>query len=108
MSKTIQPGWKMLRDTTLEERSWPEDFAHENGNYYSECLGCGRQFLGYKRRHVCRVCAAPTEAHDAVVNVIEAARGHSCNYKIGHPSVKTPCAICIALSALGALEKPHA
>lgn len=24
----------------------------------------------------------------------EAIRGHSCDYKVGHPNVKVPCALC--------------
>lgn len=39
------------------ERSWPEDFAHENGNYTCACCVCGNQFFGHKRRVVCRLCA---------------------------------------------------
>lgn len=35
---------------------WPEDFPHENGNYYCHCLRCGSQFVGYKRRLECKVC----------------------------------------------------
>lgn len=34
---------------------WPEDFSHENGNYFSECR-CGRIFVGHKRRPICKVC----------------------------------------------------
>jgi hypothetical protein len=35
---------------------WPEDFAHENGNYRCRCISCGDSFNGHKRRAVCRVC----------------------------------------------------
>jgi hypothetical protein len=42
-------------------RDWPEDFRHENGNYMNTCSvnagGCGKEFLGYKRRYICKVCS---------------------------------------------------
>lgn len=42
-----------------KERSgdWPEDFPLENGNYNNQCCECGRIFIGYKRRVVCKICA---------------------------------------------------
>ncbi len=36
---------------------WPEDFSHENGNYYCHCIECGNEFRGHKRRVVCKKCA---------------------------------------------------
>jgi len=33
---------------------WPEDYAHENGQYVNICIVCSVQFVGHKRRHVCR------------------------------------------------------
>ena len=58
-------GWKLLKDSTLDERSWPEDYKHENGNYQNSCCECGRMFNGYKRRVMCKVCsetpAAPVQ-----------------------------------------------
>lgn len=50
-------GYKLLKDTTHGQRSWPEDASHENGNYYNTCCDCDRVFTGHKRRHICRVCA---------------------------------------------------
>lgn len=44
-------------------RDWPEDFAHENGRYYNSCCQCGHTFIGYKRRVVCKVCAATQSPH---------------------------------------------
>lgn len=59
----VAQGWKLLKDSTHEERSWPEDASHENGSYYNTCCNCGRQFTGHKRRVICRVCdAAPQPA----------------------------------------------
>lgn len=55
-------GWKLLKDSTHVERSWPEDASHENGNYSNCCCECGRQFVGHKRRAVCKVCATPPSA----------------------------------------------
>lgn len=37
-------------------RDWKEDAALENGNYFNTCGCCGEQFLGHKRRTVCKVC----------------------------------------------------
>ena len=51
-------------------RDWPEDAAHENGNYQNECVTCGRLFTGHKRRVLCRACADPV----APVGVEHAAR----------------------------------
>ena len=55
----VPEGWKLLKDSTHDERSYPEDAEHENGNYYCTCINCGRQFNGYKRRAICKVCADP-------------------------------------------------
>lgn len=37
-------------------RDFPEDKHHENGNYHVVCTRCGEQFLGHKRRPLCKVC----------------------------------------------------
>lgn len=37
-------------------RSWPEDFALEDGQYTNICWRCEFQFTGHKRRMVCRLC----------------------------------------------------
>lgn len=47
------------------ERDWPEDFAHENGNYGNLCCLCRMTFAGHKRRHVCRVCSLKSEPMNA-------------------------------------------
>ena len=60
---TVPQGWKLLKDSTLDERSWPEDYKYENGNYQNSCFECGRMFNGYKRRVMCKVCSeAPVQA----------------------------------------------
>lgn len=53
----VPPGFKVLKDTTLVERSWPEDESHENGDYFNNCALCLRTFMGHKRRVVCRACS---------------------------------------------------
>ncbi|MEO1830003.1 MAG: hypothetical protein ABGX82_14425 [Pseudomonas sp.] len=40
------------------ERNWPEDAEHENGEYFCRCAHCGNQFIGHKRRVVCKACSA--------------------------------------------------
>jgi hypothetical protein len=40
-----------------EERNWVQDFKHENGNYWNECMFCKKSFVGHKRRVVCKVCS---------------------------------------------------
>jgi len=43
-------------------RDWAEDFAHENGQYACICCECKQQFIGHKRRVVCKACVAEKEA----------------------------------------------
>lgn len=40
----------------VKEKSFPEDLAHENGNYTCRCTFCKDYFQGYKRRVVCKLC----------------------------------------------------
>ena len=35
---------------------WVEDFPHENGNYTNQCCHCKKEFIGHKRRVVCKMC----------------------------------------------------
>jgi hypothetical protein len=42
---------------------WPEDYHLENGYYCNVCVKCRHQFLGYKRRVVCKVCATTPTPH---------------------------------------------
>lgn len=37
--------------------NWVEDFSHENGNYMNNCISCKNEFIGHKRRVVCKKCA---------------------------------------------------
>ena len=43
------------------KKSYQEDFTHENGNYFCLCLRCGSQFLGHKRRSICKECLTPSK-----------------------------------------------
>ena len=54
----VPEGYKLLKDSTHDERSYPEDAKHENGWYNNVCGHCWRGFAGHKRRGVCKVCAA--------------------------------------------------
>ena len=38
------------------EGNYPEDYAHENGNYMNVCRNCGEYFMGHKRRVWCKLC----------------------------------------------------
>lgn len=37
-------------------RCWEEDLSHENGNYINICFKCKKEFFGYKRRVICKIC----------------------------------------------------
>lgn len=43
-------------------RNWPEDFAHENGEYFCTCGSCGNTFIGHKRRGTCKICASASKS----------------------------------------------
>lgn len=56
--KTYPPqGWKLIKDSTHAERSWPDDVTSGQSLYSCCCAHCGRNFDGSKRRARCRVCA---------------------------------------------------
>lgn len=38
------------------EGNWTEDFSYENGNYMNMCIRCDQEFLGHKRRVICKKC----------------------------------------------------
>jgi len=77
-ARAVPEGWKLLKDTTHAERSWPEDSSHENGNYSNICVHCLRGFVGHKRRPSCKVCAAtPSPAEQPKPAVRKAQRVHA-------------------------------
>lgn len=41
---------------THSKHHWPEDFEHENGNYFCKCNTCDADFVGHKRRVQCKSC----------------------------------------------------
>jgi hypothetical protein len=45
---------------------YPEDFAHENGQYMHHCIRkeCGEQFTGGKYRFICKKCSTATPGQD--------------------------------------------
>lgn len=45
----------------LMKRSFEEDFHLENGEYCNTCVVCGANFIGYKRRVVCKLCLKPLD-----------------------------------------------
>ena len=47
-----RPSWMI----GTAECDWKEDRDHENGQYFNKCLCCNADFIGHKRRHVCRRC----------------------------------------------------
>ncbi len=56
-------------------KDWPEDFSHENGNYWNVCRYCKGQFTGHKRRIICQECSKlRQEAFDALSPKEQAAR----------------------------------
>jgi hypothetical protein len=56
------PAKSQHRPSAPQDRDWPEDFEHENGNYICRCVGCKQLFVGHKRRVECKVCAAQSSA----------------------------------------------
>lgn len=50
--KAIIDNW----DFPVGNRDFPEDRAHENGNYSCLCFRCGNTFIGHKRRVRCKQC----------------------------------------------------
>jgi hypothetical protein len=42
---------------TTSAKDWPEDASHENGNYFNMCSVCDEQFIGHKRRMICKQCS---------------------------------------------------
>lgn len=55
--------------TKGSERDWTEDFLHENGLYQCYCARCEKNFLGHKRRLICKCCnsAIPNALADAML-----------------------------------------
>lgn len=52
----------LLRDS---EHSWKEDYPDENGKHHHTCQQCGAQFIGHKRRMICKVCSDRAQSERA-------------------------------------------
>ncbi|NCU28735.1 MAG: hypothetical protein EOM85_03655 [Candidatus Moranbacteria bacterium] len=46
--------WGMIPECCKND--FTEDFELENGNYYCVCCNCGKEFIGHKRRVICKEC----------------------------------------------------
>ena len=62
-----------LFETEESGRNWTEDFTHENGNYNNTCMYCDKNFIGHKRRIVCKLCdiqptTQPVESVEELAN----------------------------------------
>ena len=63
LDRLIRPAW-FKGDAACD---WREDDGHENGSYYCKCLDCDADFVGHKRRHICRKCHYEAKArYDAL------------------------------------------
>ena len=45
-----------FRKIIESNKSFPEDYSQENGNYFNTCYKCKSTFCGYKRRVICKEC----------------------------------------------------
>lgn len=55
-SLEIPFGYKLLRDTTLEQRSWMNEIHSDRGPNHLTCSHCLRVFHGNAKRTICRTC----------------------------------------------------
>lgn len=60
LERLVDAGWGLSLRLPWMKGShrcdWVEDFEHENGNYHQKCYNCEADFIGHKRRIVCREC----------------------------------------------------
>lgn len=63
LPRLVRPSW-FKGDADCD---WHEDDGHENGSYFCKCLECDADFVGHKRRHICRKCHYAAKArYDAL------------------------------------------
>jgi hypothetical protein len=63
LDRLVRPSW-FKGDAACD---WHEDAGHKNGSYYCKCLDCDADFVGHKRRHICRKCHYDAKArYDAL------------------------------------------
>jgi hypothetical protein len=58
LDRLVRPFWM----TGCDVNDWPEDSTHENGNYFNKCVACDTDFIGLKRRWVCKKCRMEDDA----------------------------------------------
>jgi len=56
LTMMLPEGWKLLANTTAEQRAWPEG-GPNFGHYINECYSCLRPFKGHKMMRQCAHCA---------------------------------------------------
>jgi hypothetical protein len=77
--RLVRPPW-FKGDASCD---WHEDAGHENGSYYCKCLDCDADFVGHKRRHICRKCHYEAKArYDALTPEERAAFDEKRNAEI--------------------------
>ncbi len=55
-------------------RNWTEDFPHENGKYVNHCINCHKEFLGHKRRVICKPCRIKMETLEQIHEALHVVR----------------------------------
>ena len=50
--RLVRPYW-FKGDAACD---WHEDAGYENGSYHCKCFDCDADFVGHKRRLICRKC----------------------------------------------------
>jgi hypothetical protein len=79
LDRLVRPSW-FKGDAACD---WHEDAGHENGSYYCKCLDCDADFVGHKRRHICRKCHYEAKArYDALTPEKRAAFDEKRNAEI--------------------------
>ena len=66
---TVRPSW--FKGDSAND--WQEDAGHENGSYFCKCLECDADFVGHKRRHICRKCHYESKARYEALTPVERA-----------------------------------
>lgn len=56
LTVVMPTGWKLLADTTHEQRAWPQGSPNA-GHYINDCVQCQRTFKGHKMMRQCAHCA---------------------------------------------------
>jgi hypothetical protein len=79
LPRLVRPLW-FKGDAACD---WHEDAGHENGSYFCKCLDCDAEFVGHKRRHICRKCHYEAKArYDALTPEERAAFDEKRNAEI--------------------------